>query len=115
MTPPKEPEDDDPDQSGSHRGESSRNEDPGPSEGSSAGRSLCLCPSSPRRAKETGRVLNRSVVPASGRLFGAGPPGPTPTALYSAVPCFHSPQHDSVSDRCHPGNELWSRGKTPWE
>jgi len=21
--------------------------------------------------------------------------------------------HDSVSDRCHPGNELWSQGKAP--
>ena len=25
------------------------------------------------------------------------------------------PRHDSVSDRCHPGNELWSPGTSPGE
>src|SRR5208282_2270344 len=38
--------------------------------------------------------LNRSVGPASERPFGVVRPGWTPTALYSAVPCFHSPRHE---------------------
>jgi hypothetical protein len=25
----------------------------------------------------------------------------------------HTQRHDSVSDRCHPGNKLWSLGRTP--
>src|SRR5262249_39681757 len=41
------------------------------------------------------------------------PPSAAIPGKVTTPPCTHSrpdPRHDSMSDRCHPGNELWSRG-----